>query len=96
LAAKTKTKPRARSPRSTSSPKRARSGRPDPKPGTVEFFAEKFCPALTLDTGAKWELEEFQREIATDVMSGVREVLVLIPKGNAKTTLLAGSRCTTC
>lgn len=45
---------------------------------------------MTLDTGAKWELEKFQREIATDVMSGVREVLVLIPKGNAKTTLLAG------
>jgi phage terminase large subunit-like protein len=45
---------------------------------------------LTLDTGVKWELEPFQREIAADVLSGVRETLVLIPKGNAKTTLLAG------
>lgn len=45
---------------------------------------------LRLDSGDEWQLEPFQREIAADVCAGFRETWVIIPEGNAKTTLMAG------
>jgi len=45
---------------------------------------------LLLDNGDEWRLEPFQRELAADILSMPRECWVIIPEGNAKTTLLAG------
>jgi phage terminase large subunit-like protein len=59
------------------------------RPFTVAHFRE-YCRRLTLDNGAPWELEDFQIEIVRPILAGVREVWVLLPEGNAKTTLIAG------
>lgn len=56
--------------------------------GDLEHFAA-FCRKLTLDNGRPFELEPFQRTILADYFSGVTETLVLIPKKNGKTTLMA-------
>lgn len=45
---------------------------------------------MVLDTGEPWEIEEFQRQLAKDVLSGKRAIWVVIPEGNGKTTLMAG------
>lgn len=59
------------------------------KPGTPEHF-EAFCRTfLVLDNGQAFELEPFQRLILKGFFAGVTEILVLLPKKNGKTTLLA-------
>lgn len=50
---------------------------------------EAFCATLTLESGQPMRLEAFQRRMLEDFFAGCRELLVLIPKGNAKSTLLA-------
>jgi hypothetical protein len=45
---------------------------------------------MVLDTGDYWEPEDFQLEIVADIFAGVDEVWVVIPEGNAKTTLMSG------
>lgn len=45
---------------------------------------------MVLDTGDPWAPEPFQLEIAEDIFSGFDEFWVVIPEGNAKTTLMAG------
>ena len=71
---------------------KSRSGgsarRADLKPFTVEHF-QHWSSLLVLDTGDRWEVEDFQLDIVRDIFSGVREVWVVLPEGNAKTTLLA-------
>jgi phage terminase large subunit-like protein len=58
-------------------------------PGTLEHFAE-FCRRfIVLDNGRPFELEPFQRLILAGFFAGVTEILVLLPKKNGKTTLLA-------
>lgn len=55
----------------------------------VDAFAV-FCGMLVTDNGSRFELEGWQRRIAKSILvDGVVETLVLIPKGNGKTTLLA-------
>jgi phage terminase large subunit-like protein len=49
----------------------------------------KFCSTLTLDNGAPMRLEPFQRVMLGDYFAGVVETLILIPKKNGKSTLLA-------
>ena len=44
---------------------------------------ERFCGRLGL------ELEPFQKRICREVFAGRRELLILLPRGNGKTTLLA-------
>lgn len=44
---------------------------------------ERFCKRIGL------ELEPFQRKIARLIFAGVRELVVLLPRGNGKTTLFA-------
>ncbi|MDQ3933417.1 MAG: terminase large subunit [Actinomycetota bacterium] len=56
---------------------------------TLEHFAE-FCRRfIVLDNGRPFELEPFQRLILKGFFAGVTELLVLLPKKNGKTTLLA-------
>jgi phage terminase large subunit-like protein len=48
-----------------------------------------FCRTLTIENGKPLRLEAFQRRMLTDYFGGTRETLILIPKKNGKTTLLA-------
>lgn len=43
-----------------------------------------------LDNGDYWRPEGFQDEIVEDIFSGVSEMMVVIPEGNGKTSLLGG------
>jgi phage terminase large subunit-like protein len=57
-------------------------------PFTVEHFRQ-WCSELVLDTGEKWVLEDFQAAFIADLFSGVKELWLVIPEGNGKTTLIA-------
>lgn len=60
-------------------------------PYSLEGFEQWINRAeLRLDNGDEWVLEDFQRELAADILSMPRECWVIIPEGNAKTTLLGG------
>lgn len=50
---------------------------------------ERFCSHLILEDGSAFVLQPFQRRMLSDYFAGVRESLILIPKKNGKTTLLA-------
>jgi phage terminase large subunit-like protein len=50
----------------------------------------RWAAELTLDTGDPWELEPFQAEVVRDVLAGFREIWMVVPEGNGKTTLMAG------
>ena len=54
----------------------------------LDAFA-RFCAALTLDSGAPMRLERFQREMLREHFDGAIETLILLPKKNGKSTLLA-------
>jgi phage terminase large subunit-like protein len=55
---------------------------------SVEDFSE-FCSSLKLENGQPMVLEGFQRLMLADYFDGVRETVILIPKKNGKTSLLA-------
>lgn len=61
----------------------------DPQPFTLEHF-KRWAAQLELDNGEAWEVEEFQAKFVEDVFSGVAECWLIVPEGNAKTTLTAG------
>ena len=48
-----------------------------------------FCSGLSLEDGKPFALEPFERLVLEDYFDGVRESLVLLPKKNGKSTLLA-------
>lgn len=50
---------------------------------------ERFCSALELEQGGPMQLEAFQQQVLADYFAGARETLVLLPKKNGKSTLLA-------
>ena len=60
----------------------------DAQPGELAIF-ERFCLGLTLDDGKPFQLEPFQLTMLSDYFGGVVETLILLPKKNGKTTLLA-------
>jgi phage terminase large subunit-like protein len=49
-----------------------------------------FCRGLVLDNGKPFVLEPFQARILGDYFRGIPQTVIVIPKGNGKTTLLAG------
>src|SRR4051812_38990100 len=49
----------------------------------------RFCAALTLDSGEPMMLEDFQRQMLAEHFEGASETLILLPKKNGKSTLLA-------
>jgi phage terminase large subunit-like protein len=49
----------------------------------------RFCGALELEDGRAMALESFQRDMLADYFAGALETLILIPKKNGKSTLLA-------
>jgi phage terminase large subunit-like protein len=50
---------------------------------------ERFCAGLPLERGEPLVVESYQRTLLSDYFDGVVETLVLLPKKNGKTTLLA-------
>ena len=54
----------------------------------LDAFA-RFCAALTLEDGRAMALEPFQQRMLADYFAGAVETLILIPKKNGKSTLLA-------
>jgi phage terminase large subunit-like protein len=60
----------------------------DVDPDELAAFA-RFCEALTLDSGQPMALEPFQQRMLGDYFAGAIETLILIPKKNGKSTLLA-------
>jgi len=59
------------------------------KPFTVPHF-RTWARGLLLDTEEPWELEDFQAAWLRDVFRGFLESWLIIPEGNAKTTLAGG------
>jgi len=57
-------------------------------PPELDVFA-RFCSALVLEDGTQMDLQEHQRTLLLDYFDGAVETLVLLPKKNGKTTLLA-------
>ena len=49
----------------------------------------RFCSALSLEDGRPMALEDFQSDMLRDHFGGAMEVLIIIPKKNGKSTLLA-------
>ena len=56
---------------------------------TVDHF-RRYARLLVLDDGSNWEPEDFQLQFVEDLFAGHREVWLVVPEGNGKTTLLAG------
>jgi phage terminase large subunit-like protein len=56
--------------------------------GELGTFA-RFCLGLPLEVGSPLVLESFQHDMLVDYFDGVVETLILLPKKNGKTTLLA-------
>lgn len=81
---KTKAKRRPSKRSKTNSP---RSGDGSPPPELATF--ERFCRELLLADRSPLTIEDFQKQLLSDYFEGVRETLILVPKKNGKTTLLA-------
>lgn len=58
------------------------------EPSELAAFG-RFCAALELENGTAMVLEPFQREMLRGYFTGSAETLILIPKKNGKSTLLA-------
>jgi phage terminase large subunit-like protein len=67
--------------------RRSTSSQPGDPPELDDFAA--FCAELTLDTRGPFVVEPFQRTILRDYFTGATETLVLLPKKNGKSTLVA-------
>jgi phage terminase large subunit-like protein len=65
---------------------RLTSSRVDEPSGLADFV--RFCGALRL-AGKPFRLEPFQRTILSDYFAGVTQTLVIVPKKNGKSTLVA-------
>jgi phage terminase large subunit-like protein len=65
-------------------PDRSRGG-----PFTARHFRE-WASHLILDTGEPWAVEDFQYRFVVDLFGGRPENWLILPEGNAKTTLSAG------
>lgn len=58
------------------------------KPFTVDHFA-KWCGLLVFDDGEQREPEDWQLEVADDIFAGHREVWMIVPEGNGKSTFIS-------
>lgn len=61
----------------------------EPKPFTVTHF-KAWAHDLILDSGDPWTVEPFQLAFLRDVFKGFSECWLVVPEGNAKTTLVGG------
>lgn len=56
---------------------------------TVDHF-RAYARNLILDTGSHWEPEDFQLGPVEDIFAGTMETWLVVPEGNAKTSLMGG------
>lgn len=68
---------------------RATQPHSDAQPFTVKHFRQ-WARRLELDNGNQWDTEDFQEAFLEDLFSGCPECWLIIPEGNAKTTLFSG------
>jgi len=59
------------------------------RPFTVKHF-RAWARRLELDNGNQWDTEPFQEAFLEDLFADIPECWLIVPEGNAKTTLLAG------
>ena len=59
------------------------------EPRELDLFADFCRQVLTVEDGSPLGLHDFQRRMLADLFDGVRETVILIPKKNGKSTLLA-------
>jgi len=78
----------ATSPRSAG--RRDRTAHRPLAPFTADHF-RLYARQLVLDNGDRWEPEDWQVDVALDIFDpGTREVWLIVPQGNGKTTLMGG------
>lgn len=58
------------------------------KPFTVDHF-RRYAELMVFEDGEHREPEDWQLDIASDIFAGYREVWVIVPEGNGKTTFLS-------
>lgn len=63
--------------------------RREPQPFTLPHF-RRWARLLVLDNGENWTLEPFQEAFVRDLFTKRPENWLILPEGNAKTTLIAG------
>lgn len=63
--------------------------RPAPRPFTVDHF-RLYARQLVLDTGDRWDPEDWQLDVAADLFSGIQQLWLIVPQGNGKTTFMGG------
>lgn len=63
--------------------------RPAPQPFTTDHF-RLYARQLVLDSGANWEPEDWQLDVAHDLFSGIQQLWLIVPQGNGKTTFMGG------
>jgi phage terminase large subunit-like protein len=73
----------------TRRPAKSTQEKPPLKPFTLAHF-KAWALELTLDTEEPWEIEDFQAWFAEDLFLGIPANWLIVPEGNAKTTLTAG------
>lgn len=75
----------------TTAPRTSRSSAGPLKPFTRDHW-RKYASRLILDTEEPWPIDDdpWMLEVVDDIFAGFREVWLLVPEGNAKTTLMAG------
>lgn len=72
----------------TRSPRDATAAKPAPDPFTLEHF-KRYAELVVYDDGEQRELDPWQVAVAEDVFAGVREVWLIVPEGNGKSTFVA-------
>jgi len=68
---------------------RDRTARKPLRPFTTDHF-RAYARLMVLDNGSNWDPRDFQLEYVEDLFAGHREVWLIVPEGNGKTTLLGG------
>lgn len=66
----------------------ARKRTPPKRPFTLSHFRE-YVDLLVFDDGERRGLEPWQLEVARDIFKGYREVWMIVPEGNGKSTMIA-------
>jgi hypothetical protein len=66
------------------------AGRRGPlREGTIDHF-RAYARLMVLDDDSQWEPETFQLDVVAEILRGTPEVLLDVPEGNGKTTLMGG------
>jgi phage terminase large subunit-like protein len=56
---------------------------------SVDHF-RKYARRLVLDSGERWDPEDWQLDVVRDIFGPTQQVWLIVPQGNGKTTLMGG------